>query len=183
MTDPVSLDQVLHALSDGVQRRVWTLTIPAPTLTTTQKDRKSGLPKYRTSAGWLTLNDRMHHMARAQLVRQWRTTTAQAALAAGLRAGMLRRARFDGLLQFTGATRRDTSNWQMTAKACLDALTRGTAKHPGIAVLPDDSPEYLHCEDCPHLTKDPVLLPKAPYRPLGVLVLTITDLSEEVRHA
>jgi hypothetical protein len=158
--------------------RSWTLQLPAPTTTIKVTDPKTKQKRKRIVAGWLTMNDRMYWRKRATLVSAWRELAAEAALAAGLRAGHLTRARFDAELHFVNPARRDTSNWHPTVKACIDALTKGTRTHPGLGIMPDDSPQYLHCEDCPHLRRCPTRMQATPGGPLGLLVLTITELPE-----
>jgi hypothetical protein len=163
------------ALVDGTV----TLRIPAPVNLVKRKDPKTKRVKYAPAAAWLTMNDRLYWRVRAQLVKDWRTFTTNAALAAGLRAGQFERARIDALLQFNSTVRRDPPNWHPTVKAAVDALTKGSRTHPGLGLIPDDNPKYLHCHECPHLRISDERLPKSPYGPYGLLWLTITDLSAE----
>jgi hypothetical protein len=156
----------------------WTLVINAPAITVTVRDPKTKAKTRRPAPGWLTMNGRLYWRKRAEIVADWRTATTLVARSAGLPRSRVKRARFDVVLRFTRGNRRDPINWHPTAKAVLDALTAGTAKHPGYGFLPDDAPQFLHCQDCPHLRiGEP--LGVAPFGSLGQLVVTITDLSAE----
>ncbi|WP_341719989.1 hypothetical protein QQG74_09890 [Micromonospora sp. FIMYZ51] len=162
--------------------RVWKLSLPAPTIHVPH--RKTGQPKppggwpNKPAAGWLTMNgDKGSWRAKHRLTTEWRNLATTAAMTARLPRGDVQRARFDVALRFARGGRRDPINWHPTCKAVIDALTSGTKKHPGWGFLPDDAPRFLHCEDCPHI-RIGTRLPVVPLGPLGVLELTITDLSD-----
>lgn len=153
----------------------WVLTINAPTITVRSKVTGKSNP----AAGWLTMNDRRYWRQKAAIAIDWKDATKVAATQVRMPVGIVRRARFDVVLRLGPTRRRDPINWHPTAKAILDALTNGTAKHPGYGFLPDDSPGFLHCSDCPHLSiGEPV--ERKPFGPYGQVVVTITDLPGEV---
>lgn len=161
--------------------RTWTLILPAPTIYVPA--RKSGQLKppqgwpTKPAAGWLTMNGAQGAWRKKHVLRvAWRAQTTARAMAARLPRGEVQRARFDAVLRFTRGGRRDPINWHPTCKAVIDALTKGTKTHPGWGFLPDDAPRFLHCEDCPHIRIGPPIEAK-PARPMGVLELTITDLT------
>lgn len=149
--------------------RVWVVEIPAP-------------------CEWPTSNkrERMHRMAFARLVKQWREAAYLAAVAAKLPKG-LARVRIDGVARFRGhPAARDRLNLAPVVKAAVDGLgpqrVRKTRNRKtgalkihtavGYGLVPDDDDKHV---DGPYPTiGDP--LPKAAYGPSGVLVLTITEL-------
>jgi hypothetical protein len=162
-------------------RTRWTLVMNAPTIYVPA--RKSGQPKpaggwpLKAAAGWITMNGAQGSWRkRDNLRKEWQALAAAAALVARLPRGQVTVARFDAVLRFSRVVRRDTTNWHPTVKVVIDSLTKGTKTHPGWGFLPDDSPRFLHCEDCPHL-RIGTPFEAAPGRPLGVLELTITALS------
>ena len=162
-------------------RRTWTLTIAAP-----------ADPKDPTKAWWANLNnDRGDHaMVAYRRTNAWRKATRQAAIVAGIATlggaprVILQRARLDVEYRFLrrarGGVRRDiTTNWAPTQKAIVDTLTadgRRVPKIPSVGVIVDDAPRYLCCASCPHATIGDPIEP-GPCAPLGLVVLTITDLS------
>lgn len=165
------------------ETRTWTLTLPAPTIHV--PDRKPGRPKpaggwpKKPAAGWLTMNSRMDWRAAMRLKRQWWELAAAAAMAARLPVGQVTRARFDATVHLTaGARRGEPMNWHPTAKVVVDAICAGTKTKRGYGFLPDDAPRFLHCPECPHISISPERVPVEPFKPLGVLVFTVTDLSE-----
>lgn len=156
----------------------WTLTINAPVMTVTVKDKKTKTKYSKLVPAWLTMNDRMYWRKRASITKDWRNAATVLARSAGMPVGVVTRARFDVTLRFKNPTRRDTVNWHPTAKVILDALTAGSKTHPGYGFLPDDAPRFLHCEECPHIQRGDPLTEK--FGPLGQVILTVTDLSAEV---
>lgn len=153
-------------MGNRVTGRVWHLTMRAP----------ATVRRGRPAPGWLTMNDRDNRWDHARLVKQWRELATWAARTEHLPVGDVKRARVDVLLAFSAPARRDPPNWHPTAKAILDALTRGTAKHPGYGFLPDDSPQFMHCQQCPHITISDQRLAPAPWGPTGEVVVTLTEL-------
>jgi hypothetical protein len=85
--------------------------------------------------------------------------------------GVASLARVEARLAFRRQIRRDPINWHPTVKPCLDELVR-------LGFLPDDSPGYLHCEDCPHLRVGPLLGRDDPALGRLTLHVTILDLLE-----
>lgn len=183
-------------MTAAVDMRTWTLSIPAPgdwvPAVRTGKPMPPGGWPLKPAPLWLTLNKRLHWRAKDRIKKQWRRNTEQAAQAVRthdgrtvrLPSGLVTRARIDAMLHFArAASCRDSINWHDTTKVVIDTLTAGTRTHPGWGFLPDDEPtRYLHCEDCPHLRICPQRLEtKPPYGPVGLLVVTLTDLSQEVR--
>ena len=90
------------------------------------------------------------------------------------------------------AARRNETNYHPTVgKPCVDALgperryviSKGKRKgttvlERGFGVVADDTSPPLHCPDCPHIRfGEPT--GRDPRHPFGLLVLTVTDLSEE----
>lgn len=158
--------------------RRWTLTVHAPT----GRDGK---------AWWATLNGgHLHQMTVYRRANAWRHATREAAVKANIATLAMKpkirleRARIDMSFRFLrpkrGGVRRDiTTNWAPTAKTIVDTLTddtRRVPKVPSIGIIADDSPRYLCCESCPHLSiGDPI--ERGPRAPLGLVVVTITDLS------
>jgi hypothetical protein len=159
--------------------RRWVLTIHAPM----GRDGK---------AWWATLNGgHLHQMTVYRRANAWRQATREAAVKANIATLAMKpkirleRARIDMAFRFLrsmrGGVRRDiTTNWAPTAKAIVDTLTDDTRripKVPSIGIIADDSPRYLCCEQCPHLSiGDPI--ERGPYAPLGLVVVTIADLSD-----
>src|SRR5689334_17174784 len=97
----------------------------------------------RTVPAWLTMNDRLHWRNVDRRKSEWRELTRRAAEEAGLPMGIATMARLEAHLRFRRRVRRDPINWHPTVKPCLDELV-------ALGFLPDDSPAYLHCQDCPH---------------------------------
>lgn len=177
-----------------VEGRRWVLEIPAPgawkpVVSKTKRMPAAGWP-LRADPKWLTMNKRMHWRPKDRLKTEWRAAATEAARVAlgsdgrrrPLPVGEVKRARIDAVFHFpTHGARRDIINWHETTKVVIDALTSGNAAHPGYGFLPDDQPDrYLHCPDCPHLREHPdKLVTKAPYGPVGLLVMTLTELIEE----
>lgn len=120
--------------------RSWTLHIPAPTAS--QRSKATG--KIRAVPAWLTMNDRLHWRSVDKRKAQWRARARMAAALAGLPMGVASVARIEARLHFRRLVRRDPINWHPTIKPCIDELV-------SLGFLPDDSPAYLHCEDCPHI--------------------------------
>jgi crossover junction endodeoxyribonuclease RusA len=138
--------------------RTWTITISAP-------------------CAWLTANSRMHRMAEAKLIKQWRLASCLAARWAKLPTG-LGRVRIDAVAHFRGrAPVRDTDNLRPTLKAVVDGLgpqritKRGVV--PGHGLIADDDDGHL---DGPHLVIGDKL-PALTYGRPGELVLTITEVT------
>lgn len=114
---------------------------------------------------------------RARHVRLWRAHAYDAAVRLGLPVG-LERIRIDAVIRFRDNLHRDVDNYRATLKPIVDALcgrTRYRAMAPGLGVIADDTPAYL---DGPHLEFGPPL-PTGRSGPLGLVVLTITDLGGE----
>lgn len=171
-------------------RRSWTLTIPAPG--DWKLDPTKSKPVWKPAPQWLSMNSRLHWRTKDRIKKKWRAATRDAALAVvtgdgrtvRLPEGEVQRARIDVMLHFaTRPARRDLTNWHETTKVVLDTLTRGTVTYPGWGFLPDDEPDrYLHCPDCPHIRAHPQRLDTTPpYGPVGLLVMTLTDITEEGR--
>jgi len=103
----------------------------------------------------LTANARPHWSQRSKDTRQVRADVMRLAQAAGLhRLSQPCRHLTAGLVWAPGdRVRRDADNLFPLAKACFDALARGSRKDLiGLEIVPDDTPE--------HLTKlTPVLMP------------------------
>jgi hypothetical protein len=143
--------------------RTWTLAIPAP-------------------AAMQTANRREHWRAVARRRKTWREAAYLWAAVAKLPRG-LARVRIDVELRFTTNRRRDAPNYYSEViKPCVDALTparevrsRGSVRvEPGWGLIPDDTEEFLDL-GAPRIgpTVSRVLYP------YGLVVFTITDLSEE----
>jgi hypothetical protein len=147
--------------------RVWTLELRAPSVI----DRRSLQPV----PAWLTMNGREHWREKANRVKRWRDITWWVASAAKLPNGNVVRARIDIELIFSAPARRDPPNWAPTGKAIVDTLTAGTKRHPGYGFLPDDSPRFLHCQECPHITISPDRCKADAFGPVGLVVVTITE--------
>lgn len=169
--------------------RRWVLEVAAP------GDWKPELRRGKTvlvaKPQWLTLNSRLHWRTKDRIKKKWRAAAKNAAGAAldergrrvALPVGEVKRARFDAVICFpTKAGRRDIINWHDTTKVIIDTLTAGNAKYPGWGFLPDDATkQYLHCGDCPHLREHPdKLATRPPFGPVGMVVMTITELLGEV---
>ncbi|TDC02199.1 hypothetical protein E1091_01295 [Micromonospora fluostatini] len=169
--------------------RSWTLTIPAP------GDWELYVGKtrstWRAKPKWLTMNSRLHWRKKDKIKTLWRAATREAARAAvthdgrtvSLPVGQVSRARVDAVVHFTtvllrrdGTSRRDIENWREATKVIVDTLIAGTRTHPGWGFLPDDGTR-LHCPDCPHVREAPEALDtKPPYGPVGLVVVTLTEL-------
>lgn len=99
----------------------WLLEFPAPT-------------------DWLTLNQRMHHMAKYRIGKQWADATLVWATAKKLPKG-LDKVRIEATLSFPTNRVRDEANYHPTLKPCVDALVR-------YGLMIDDDPKHL---DGPHI--------------------------------
>ena len=90
----------------------------------------------------LTMNDRLHHRVRAREIAAIRRDMHWLAVSHRLPKGV---AHVDVQLHWVPATRRrrDPINLVPTQKALVDALTVGTAKHPGYGLVADDTPDYV----------------------------------------
>ncbi len=148
---------------DGLGRRQWTLTFPAPV----QMISVNGNPHWRkTSPARKAFREAMFIHAKA------------AKVPAGLR-----RIRVDITLRFPTAAKHDGGNYyNNVGKPIVDAIgpaintVRGGKPivAPGLGVIPDDTAEFL---DGPFLVAGPKV--DDPRRcPFGQVVVTITDLSE-----
>jgi len=143
--------------------RTWTIEIPAPTPMQTSNRREH----------WTKISKRR---------KAWRETAYGRLAAAGLPKG-LARIRIDVELRFTDRRRRDAPNYYSDViKPCVDATAaekRVKAKDGGYRVelgwglIPDDTAEYLDLT-APRIGQP---VPRIQY-PFGLVVLTITDLSE-----
>ncbi len=112
--------------------------------------------------GWLSANHRQHHMARARLVRAWRSAARWNARAEQLPRGLDRIHIELTFHQPAGRGRtRDVMNLAPTAKAVIDGLT-------DYGLTPDDSNRYVIGPD---------LRAGEPGKP-GVTI-TITPIDEE----
>ncbi|WP_431881778.1 hypothetical protein [Micromonospora chalcea] len=182
-------------MTDVQTARSWTLVIAAPGEWKFEGDPTSAVARltaknYKAKPQWLTMNSRLHWRTKDRLKQKWREATKEAARAVEfsgggavrLPVGQVTRVRIDVVLHFPGrrSVKRDTENWRETTKVVVDALKNGTPKRPGWGFIPDDEPgKHLHCEDCPHLHIHPDPLDtKPPYGPVGLVVATLTDLSE-----
>jgi hypothetical protein len=114
--------------------------------------------------GWLNANDRGGWRKHNSQIRAWRDAASQCARAAKL--PHLQRAHVLATFRFRTAQRRDIHNWGPTAKAIMDGLI-------DYGLLPDDSTEYLTGPDLRVGEKTP----KRAYGPVGVVVLTITEVA------
>lgn len=145
----------------------WTLDLAAPIART--RSKKTGV--VRTGPAWLTMNDRLHWRSVDRRKSDWRDATRRGAELAGLPMGRASIARVEAQLRFRRTVRRDPINWHPTVKPCLDELVT-------LGFLPDDSPAYLHCQDCPHLRLGQLLDRDDPAHGRLVLVVTVLDLLE-----
>lgn len=98
----------------------------------------------------------------------------------------LDRIRIDINIRFPAAGRRDISNYHPTiAKPIVDAIgpqrvyvREGvTTIARGHGIIRDDTPQFLCCTDCPHITFGEPVGRDDPRWPYGLVVLTITDMS------
>ena len=113
---------------------------------------------------WINANKREHWRTTADKVAEWRTAGCAAATQAKL--PTIKRAHIDAVLHFRNSARRDAHNWYPTLKALVDGLV----DH---GLLADDSTRYLTGPDI----RVGDVLPKAPYGPVGEVVLTITEVA------
>lgn len=150
--------------------RSWTLEIPAPAA----RQRSKATRAVRTIPAWLTMNDRLHWRSVDRRKTDWRASTRRAAAEVGLPMGLASVARFEARLRFRRRTRRDPINWHPTVKPCIDELVE-------LGLLPDDSPAYLHCQDCPHIRLGDPLDRDEPA--LGRLELVVTVLATRPEEA
>src|SRR4051812_30033146 len=86
----------------------------------------------------MNLNDRLHHMARARLTKQWRTAACRAAEATTIRGLGRCLVRLD--LPVKSNCRRDPHNWAPTVKACVDGCVDA-------GVWPDDHAGFVVIEE------------------------------------
>ncbi|WP_431728632.1 hypothetical protein [Verrucosispora sp. TAA-831] len=144
--------------------RIWTVPIPAP-------------------HPMKTVNRNEHWSAGARRRRDWRETAYARFVLAGLPKG-LTRIRVDVELRFTTNRRRDAPNYYGDViKPCIDALSpekrvkvrggNGYRVERGWGVIPDDTAQFLDLA----APKIGPVVPKG-LHPHGLVVLTITDLSE-----
>lgn len=84
---------------------------------------------------WINSNDRMHHMAKARLVKAWRNSAAWAARDAGLKP-ITRHVHITASIHKLHGRQYDASNWAPTGKAAIDGLRDA-------GVLFDDSNKYV----------------------------------------
>lgn len=82
----------------------------------------------------LTMNQRLHRMAEAQLVKAWRQAACDAATDAGLKINAPMRVTC--YLPVKGKRRRDPLNWASTVKPILDGITDSGA-------WPDDDATWV----------------------------------------
>ncbi len=82
----------------------------------------------------LTMNQRLHRMAEANLVKQWRQAACQAALDAELHIYVPMRVTVT--IPVKGNRRRDPLNWVATVKPILDGITDSGA-------WPDDDSRWV----------------------------------------
>ena len=82
----------------------------------------------------LTMNQRLHRMAEANLVRQWRQAACDAATEAGLTIYVPMRVTVH--IPVKGNRRRDPLNWASTVKPILDGITDSGA-------WPDDDSRWV----------------------------------------
>lgn len=141
---------------------MYTLLIPAPEVG--QRSKATG--KMNKVAGWLSMNDRFHWRSTAARKKGWQAATRTAAEQVGLPMGYAAKARFEADLMFRRAVRRDPINWHPTVKPCIDELV-------SLGFLRDDTPQYLHCQDCPHLRLGDPLSAKDGFKGLVVLKVEI----------
>lgn len=141
----------------------WTLTIPAPT-------------------PMQTSNRREHWRATARRRKQWREAAYLRAASMKLPHGLLK-VRVDVELRFTTRRRRDAPNYYSDViKPCIDAIgpqrrvrtQNGERIELGWGLIPDDTAEFLDLT-APRIG-EPV---PARLHPYGLVLLTITDLSQE----
>lgn len=96
----------------------------------------------------LNLNDRMHHMARARLVAEWRNAAFFAACQA-LPGGPAKRRLPEGrysvqvFLPVKGNRARDNHNAVPCAKAIVDGLAEDGRHGPGANLFADDSTAFV----------------------------------------
>lgn len=125
-----------------------------------------------------------HPRSAATMRKKWRQTAYGKLVAANFPRG-LDRIRIDLELRFTSHGHRDIVNYHPTVgKPIVDAVgperrfTRAGKPVVGLGrgVIIDDDPAHLGCGDDPHL-RFGELVRADPRWPLGLVVLTITDLS------
>lgn len=137
-----------------VETRVWTLTIPAP-------------------AKMFSANTRVHWRQTWAARKAWREASFLYATQTKLPRG-LARVRIDVVVHFTVNRGRDNENYSPhVGKPIADGLAKRHGNAPGYLLIADDTPEFL---DGPFVTVGEKVT-KARY-PLGLAVVTITDLSE-----
>ena len=102
----------------------------------------------------LSLNNRMHHMAKARHTAAVRQTTMWAAAQHRLPQG-LGKVRVEFYYVPDRIRVRDTDNLVATLKPIYDALAGGSRNRAGWGLVPDDSPEFMEKPEA-------VILPKGP---------------------
>lgn len=139
--------------------RTWTLLIPAP-------------------AKMYSANTRVHWRRTYEARKAWREATFVYAQQAKLPKG-LDKVRIDVVVHFTVNRGRDNENYSpFVLKPIADGLARPHGSSPGYLLITDDTPEFL---DGPFVTVG-AKVDKRQY-PLGLAVVTITDLSESDKEA
>lgn len=99
----------------------------------------------------------------------------------------LDRIRIDVEIRFPVPARRDEANYHNIAKPIVDAIgpERRYVRQGvpvigrGHGIVPDDSGRYMCCPDDPHITFGEPVGRNDPRWPYGLVMLTITDLSQE----
>lgn len=145
------------------QKRAWTLTIPAP-------------------ARMYSVNTTEHWRRTSAAVKEWREASYLYATKARL-PKRLAYVRIDITLHFTDKAQRDTANYhRYVGKPLVDGLGVGRIvkqkngvlrPEVGYELIANDTPKHL---DGPHLLIGEPVSRKV--HPLGLAVLTVTDLSE-----
>ena len=151
------------SIDTGTATRTWTVEIPAP-------------------AAMKSVNKQEHHQVAARYRRAWRETAWARYAAAKLPQG-LSRIRVEVELRFTDGRKRDAPNYHYhVIKPIVDALQPerrvrnpkgGIRVERGWGVVPDDCAEFVELRE-PRMGP-PVAKTRYPF---GLVVLTITDLSE-----
>ena len=134
--------------------RTWQLVIPAPA------------PMY-------SANTRVFWRRTYEARKEWRDASFLYATKARLPKG-LARVRIDVVVHFVVNRNRDNENYSPhVGKPIADGLAKPHASAPGYLLIADDNPEFL---DGPFVTVGAKVDRKV--YPLGLAVVTITDLSE-----
>jgi hypothetical protein len=144
------------AVTAVTDTRTWTLEIPAP-------------------AAMYSANTRVHWRRTHEARKLWREAAFIYATQAKL-PRRLARVRIDIAVHFTVNRGRDNENYSPhVGKPIGDGLAKPHGTAPGYLLIVDDTPEFL---DGPFVTVG-VKVDKKTY-PLGLAVVTITDLGGEV---